>query len=274
MALRHRRRKLLLITGGSGFLGRHLTRGPASERGELVAPSSAAMDIRRSESTIDTIIDWEPSAVVHLAYRKGDRRTIVDGSRHVAEAAAACGARLVHLSTDLVFSSRQRPYIEDDLPTPTDHYGRDKFDAEQAVRTACPSAVIVRTSLLYGTDDLGVAQLDVQRALHASHQDTPMSFFTDEYRCPAHVDDVAAAVADLAGRPDITGPIHVAGPEALSRADFAQRTATWLGHDPTALRTGTIEASGLMRTARVVLDTTKARTLGIECRSVDQAYQR
>jgi dTDP-4-dehydrorhamnose reductase len=274
MALRHRRRRLMLVTGASGFLGRHLTHGRASDGWELIAPSSSAMDIRRRESTIDTITDWKPSAVVHLAYRKGERRTIVDGSRHVAEAAAACGARLVHMSTDLVFASRNRPYVEGDVPLPTDDYGRDKFDAERAVAVACPSAVIVRTSLMYGTDDLGVPQLDVERALLAPHGETPMTFFTDEYRCPAHVEDVAAAVADLAGRSDVTGPLHIAGPEALSRADFAQRTATWLGRNPASLRTGTIEQSGLERSARVVLDTTQAAALGIACRSVNESYAR
>lgn len=272
MTWRNRRRKLMLVTGASGFLGRHLTQGPASAGWELIAPSSASMDIRRRDSTIDAITDWKPTAVVHLAYRKGDRRTIVDGSRHVAEAAAACGARLVHMSTDLVFASRQRPYVEDDTPFPVESYGVDKYDAERAVLGACPAAAIVRTSLLYGTDHLGVPQLDVERALHANHRAAPMTFFTDEFRCPAHAADVAAAVTRVAALPELIGPIHVAGPEALSRADFAQRTARWLGLNPAALRTGTIAESGLTRSARVVLDTTKARSLGLTCRSVDEVY--
>jgi len=95
MALRGRRRKLMLVSGGSGFLGRHLTTGHASDGWELITPSSSSMDITRRDSTIDAITDWKPAAVVHLAYRKGERQSIVDGSRHVAEAAAACGARSV-----------------------------------------------------------------------------------------------------------------------------------------------------------------------------------
>ncbi len=284
-----RRRKLLLVTGGSGFLGRHLTHGRASEHWELIAPSSTSMDIRRRDSTIAAITDWKPTAVVHLAYRKGDRPSIVDGSRHVAEAAAACGARLVHMSTDVIFPGRPAPYTESDVPFPIIDYGRDKLDAERAVVEACPDALLLRTSLLYGTDELGVPQLDVQRALAGT---TPMTFFTDEFRCPAHVDDIADAVAHLAGRPDITGVLHVAGPEALSRADFARRTARWLGLDPAALHTGTIESavqamslpvtgapadssrSGGLRVARVVLDSSRANALGIGCRSVDEAYGR
>ncbi len=262
----------MLVTGGSGFLGRHLVNGPASDRWELIAPSSSAMDIRRRDSTIDEITEWKPSAVVHLAYRKGDRRSIVDGSRNVAEAAAACGARLVHMSTDVVFAGRAAPYAESDHPFPTIDYGRDKADAEQAVIDACPGAVMVRTSLLYGTAHLGHVQLDVQRALHAGHRTTPMTFFTDEYRNPVHADDLAAAIAELAGRDDVTGPLNVAGPDAISRAEFARATARWMGLDPNRLRTGTIAEAGLVRPGRIVLDTTKAASLGIRCRPVTEWY--
>jgi dTDP-4-dehydrorhamnose reductase len=262
----------MLVTGGSGFLGRHLLNGRASDRWELVAPSSSAMDIRRRDSTIDEITDWKPSAVVHLAYRKGDRRSIVNGSRNVAEAAAACGARLVHLSTDVIFPGRAAPYSESDHPFPTIDYGRDKADAEQAVMAACPTAVMVRTSLLYGTGDLGHVQLDVQRALHVDHRTSPMTFFTDEYRSPVHATDVATAIADLAGRTEVNGPLNVAGPDAVSRADFARATAKWMGLDSSRLRTSTIAEAGLVRPARIILDTSKAESLGITCRSVSESY--
>ena len=56
-----------------------------------------------------------------------------------------------------------------------------------------------------------------------------MTFFTDEYRCPAHAGDVAVAIADLAGRPDVTGPLNVAGPDVLSRAAFARSIANVAG---------------------------------------------
>jgi dTDP-4-dehydrorhamnose reductase len=272
MALRGRRRKLMLVTGGSGFLGRHLTTGHASDRWELIAPSSSSMDITRRDSTIDAITDWRPAAVVHLAYRKGERQSIVNGSRHVAEAAAACGARLVHMSTDVIFPGRAAPYTEADRPFPTIDYGRDKRDAEDAVVLACPTAVIIRTSLLYGTSQLGHVQLDVQRALSTGRDRHPMTFFTDEYRCPVHAADVANAIAELAARPDIIGPLNVAGPAALSRSEFARATATWMGHDPNRLLTSTIAEAGVVRPARIVLDTSKAKALGLTCRSVSESY--
>jgi len=261
---------MMFVTGGRGLLGRHVQRSPALEKWELIAPDSRTLDVRQRDRVIDMITDWKPKCVVHLAYRNDDRRTIVDGSRNVAEAAAACGARLIHLSTDVVFAGRAAPYTESDPPFAITDYGRMKADAEVAVMVACPTAVIVRTSLLYSTESLAPVQIDVQRALRGENT---MSFFTDEYRCPSHAADVAAACGSLASMPHVSGPLHVAAAEALSRADFAAATATWLGMNPARLRTARLSDSGLDRPGRLVLDSSRAAALGITCRSVADALR-
>ena len=261
---------MMFITGGSGLLGRHLQRSPAMSNWELIAPGSHSLDIRRREPVIDMITDWKPAAVVHLAYRKDDRRAIVDGSRNVAEAAARCGARLVHLSTDVVFGGRQAAYTEADQPFAVTDYGVMKAEAERVVMDACPGSVVLRTSLMYATDFLAPVQLDVERALRGEASTT---FFTDEFRCPAHAADIADAVARLASMPEVTGPLHLAGPEVLSRADFARAVAVWLGLNPARLRTGTIEASGLNRAARIVLDSSLAARHGLRARPVAEALR-
>jgi dTDP-4-dehydrorhamnose reductase len=262
------RSKTVFITGATGLLGRHLQRSVAAERFEIVAPGSTALDIRHRDRVLHMVADWKPLAIIHLAYRRDDRRTIVDGSRNMAEAAAAAGARLVHVSTDVVFAGRDAPYIEADAPFPITEYGRMKADAEIAVMAACPSAVMVRTSLMYGTDIIAPPQRDVERAIRG---ETTMSFFTDEFRCPAHAADVATACATLAAMPEINGPLHIAGPEAISRAEFAAAIARWMGLNPAQLRTTSLAASGLDRPGRLVLDVSRAATLGVRCRPVSEA---
>jgi dTDP-4-dehydrorhamnose reductase len=244
--------------------------GAATADWEIVAPSSAAVDIVHRASVIDAVREWKPTAIAHLAYRKPDRRVIVDGSRHVAEAAAAVGARLVHLSTDLVFGGRPAPYTELDTMFPTEDYGRAKADAEAAVAAVCPTAVIVRTSLLYGTEHLGPCQTAVQDAIARPGSTT---FFTDEVRSFTHAGDLAAAIAWLAARADVEGPLHVAGPEPMDRFTFATRTAAWLGRPGAALRGGTIAGSGMVRPAHVVLDSSRAAVLGIRCRAVSDVLR-
>jgi dTDP-4-dehydrorhamnose reductase len=258
----------LFVTGGSGFLGRHLVERARRHGWMVTAPSSTECDVRRRADVVAAIDAARPSAIAHLAYRRDERDTLVDGSRHVAEAATLAGARLVHLSTDLVFAGREEPYVEDDDPDPVVDYGRHKLAGERAVAAARPDAVVVRTSLLYGDADLSPAQTDVVDVLAGRKA---MTFFTDEVRCPAHVEDVADAVLLLVVRDDVHGPLHVAGPRAISRADFAALTADALDLDVTALRTATIAGSGQLRPARVVLDSTRAAGLGITVRDPKSA---
>lgn len=207
--------------------------------------------------------DWKPSAIIHTAYRRDDRPSIVDASQHIVGAALAVGARLVHVSSDAVFAGRPEAYTELDDPSPVHDYGRDKADAERAVATADPSAVIVRTSLIYGTDQLSGHE---QAVLDAVSGDSDMSFFTDEIRSPVLAGDLAAALVDLARESEITGVLHLGGPDALSRAELARMTAERNGWDAGKLRFSTIAQSGLSRPSRVELDSGLARSLGLGVR--------
>jgi hypothetical protein len=66
--------------------------------------------------------------------------------------------------------------------------------------------------------------------------------------------------------PDVTGPLHVAGPRPMNRAEFALLVMDALGLDTTRLRTGTIASSGQLRPAHVVLDSSRAVALGLHVR--------
>lgn len=258
----------MLITGGAGFLGRHLVIASEADDWELFAPPITMIDVRHRERVVEEMRTWSPTAIVHLAFRRGDRRTIVEGARHIAEAARECNARLVHVSTDIVFPGSTRAYRETDKPFPITDQGVMAAEAERAVASECPNAVIVRTSLLYGTTWQATIQTDVERAAQGR---SSMAFFTDEYRTPAHAADVAAALSTLAARPDIHGPLHVAGPEAVSRADLAGAFARWMGLNPALLRTTTLAQAGMVRPGYVALDTSLAVSHGLRCRSLAEA---
>ncbi len=260
----------MLITGGSGFLGQHLSIASEAEDWELFAPPSSMIDVRLRERVIDEISSWKPTAIVHLAYRKGDRRSIVEGSRNIAEVAQICGARMVHVSSDAIFAGRPAPYREYDAPFPITEYGVMKLEAERAVVAECPGAVLVRTSLLYGTRRPAPIQLEVEQAITGKKA---MRFFTDEFRCPAHAADVGRALSNLAAWPEIRGPLNVAGPEAISRADLAATFARWMGYDPRAITTGSLALAGTIRPGRVVLDTTVAASYGLGCRPLSETLR-
>ena len=217
----------LLVTGGSGYLGREVVRRAAAAGWDALgtvfsAPGPARLDVRDPVAVRQLVDRVRPPAVIHTAYRQhgdGAEATTVDGAGHVAAAAAAVGARLVHLSTDVVFDGRAgRPYTEDDPPAPCTAYGRWKARAERRVLAAHPGACVVRTSLIVGGDGSSAHErlvLDVVEGRVA------LAFFTDEIRCPIHVGDLAEALLELLDR-DLAGPLHVAGPQAVSRWELAR----------------------------------------------------
>ena len=197
----------LLVTGATGYLGSELLR-----RTDAVGVASADVDIRDAVAVGALFERLRPQAVIHTAYRRDDRATTFDGAVNVA--AAAAGARLVHLSTDVVFDGEKgAPYVEEDEPTPLTEYGRAKADAERAVLAEHPGALVVRTSLIYGE-----ARPGPQELLAA---DPDATFFTDEVRCPIQVGDLADALIELAAT-DLSGVLHVAGADRLSRHEFAE----------------------------------------------------
>lgn len=201
----------LHVTGATGFLGSELLRQAPGASGERV-------EIRDAPAVEALLARVRPDVVIHAAYRQDGPEAwaiCVDGAENVARAARAAGARLVHLSTDVVFSGRKgEPYVEGDAPDPVTEYGRAKAAAEERVAAAHPDALFVRTSMLVGPGSRH----------EAAARDPAATFFENEVRCPVHVADLAAALLELAAL-DAAGPLHVAGADGVSRADFAELVA-------------------------------------------------
>jgi dTDP-4-dehydrorhamnose reductase len=200
------------VTGASGFLGRELLALADEATGERV-------DVRDPAATQVLFERVRPDAVIHTAYRQtgdGAWETTVDGAENVARAARAVAARLLHLSTDVVFDGRKgSPYVEGDVPCPATDYGRAKAESELRVRAAHPEALVVRTSLIVGGP--GHEPSKHERAA----LDPGLTFYEDEIRCPTQVGDLAGALFELASL-EVTGILHVAGAQPLSRADLAE----------------------------------------------------
>ena len=233
------------VTGATGFLGRELCSLAPHATGDRV-------EIRDARAVRELFGRLRPDVVIHTAYRQagdGAREIVVDGSANVAAASAAIGARLIQLSTDVVFDGRlARPYVESDAPSPCSPYGEAKAESERVVREACPTALIVRTSLIVG----GPEHEPSPHELLA--RDPDATFYEDELRSPVQVGELASALLELAAL-DLGGVLHVAGADDVSRADLAElvtgrpvRRAPAPPGRPLDCRLDSSRARGLLRT--------------------------
>lgn len=235
----------VLIIGGSGFLGAELVRQAVEAGHETAATFATArpahasgmtwhpLDVRDHAQVTGAIRAVNASVVINTSSTRSDWAVTADGAVRVAMAAMEQGCRLVHVSSDAVFSGSRVHYDETCPPDPVTPYGAAKAAAETGVRLLAPGAVVARTSLIIG-HGRSVHERTVLD-LAAGARDGVL--FTDDIRCPVHVEDLAAALLELA-LSDAAGVFHVAGPDALSRYDLGVLIAEREGLDAARLPTG------------------------------------
>ncbi|MEN3536761.1 sugar nucleotide-binding protein [Microbispora sp. ZYX-F-249] len=239
-----------LIVGGSGFLGSELARRCLASghevaatyltrSGETAGIEWLPLDVRRKEAVDALISAFRPDVVVNAAFRQTDWAPTAIGAVNVALAACAAGGRLVHVSSDAVFSGAAIRYDETCVPDPITPYGAAKAAAETAVAAIAPSAVIARTSLIIGDGDSPHEAL--VRSLAGGARGV---LFTDDVRCPVHVADLAAALLELAVSGH-HGVHHVAGADAVSRYELGVLIARRDGLDESGLPSGRRADSGI-----------------------------
>ena len=241
----------LLVTGGrTGYLGRHVVATAADH--EVIAVGSVDADLRDPQAVDALVAHHRPDAIVHTAYVQFDWDVTATGAAHVAVAAARHGARLVLVSSDVVFSGADGLYAESARPDPISPYGAAKAAAETVALAVCPDVVVARTSLI-----LGDGTSPHERLVHALATGAEGALFDDEQRTPVHVGDLAAALVELAGN-DFQGVLHVAGAQAMSRLELGRLIARRDGLDPDILRGTTRAAAGVTGPVDVRLDSTRA----------------
>jgi len=225
----------LLITGGSGFVGKNLASFFAS-RGAVVTtyfqhpPAQMAeafqLDVTNAEAVFSLFDHVAPTAVIHVAGNKNVRfcedhpeeahRINALGTQNVARACRRLGAHLTYLSTDLVFECVRGDYQENELPHPTSAYGRSKLQGERFAHEEFADVAICRSGGIYGKGSplLGwfLAEIRAGRTVEC---------FVDVCNSPTYAENLAEMIETVITK-RLGGVFHTVGRERVSRFEFFQ----------------------------------------------------
>ncbi|MBE6473849.1 MAG: dTDP-4-dehydrorhamnose reductase [Coriobacteriaceae bacterium] len=238
----------ILITGSRGQLGNELRRCLEGGRSEIaVIPScyeeavvdyvdyslldisdAAAVDAWFAEhGPYDLVVNC--AAVTNVdgceSDEEGAYRVNALGAENMAKAARACGAKIVHVSTDYVFPGTDpEPRCEDDPTGPISAYGRTKLAGEQLVQAACPCSFIVRTAWLYGY----VGRNFVKTMMRLAREHGAISVVGDQYGNPTSANDLAHEILAIAATENY-GVYHCTNEGTCSWFDFASAVVDGAG---------------------------------------------
>ncbi len=229
----------IVITGAGGQVGRRLTAELTAAGHDLLACTSSQWDITDPAAAGlvgpgDVVINCAALTAVDDAEADEARAFAVNatGAGNVARACAAVGARLIHISTDYVFSGEfagpPRPYEVDDPVGPRSVYGRSKLAGERQVHAALPAATVVRTAWVY--TGVGADFVGTMRRLEAE-RDT-VEVVADQTGSPTYVADLVEAVAQIADDPAPPPLLHVVNTGPASRFELARAVFAGIGADP------------------------------------------
>ncbi len=230
---------LVAIIGASGQLGSELVTafGPRA-----IAVPRAAVDIERTESVLAMLERYRPAVAINTAaYHNVElcettpERAFAVNALAVDRLASACtlaGTRLVHVSTDYVFSGDLgRPYTETDAALPRNAYGASKLAGEYLVRRHGAQHAIVRTSGLYGRAGSSVKGYTfVERVLGQAERGEPIRVVTDVTFSPTYCVDAAHTIRALVDAA-IGGTFHVTNAGACTWYAFAEAALAEAGYE-------------------------------------------
>jgi dTDP-4-dehydrorhamnose reductase len=241
----------IVVTGATGQLGSQLIEcikegrnalGPVSQTvkdAEVTGFGSRDLDIADLDALRKAFGEAKPDIVINCAaYTDVDGcesgpdkafRVNTLGARNIATASGEVGAKLVHISTDYVFSGEGTvPFREYDLPAPQSVYGKSKNMGEEAIRECTSRHFIMRTSWLYGRNGKNF----VKTILRAARERGSLQVVDDQRGNPTNVEDLVYHILKVM-ETEHYGTYHCTGEGEGSWYDFAKKIVEFAGIDAT-----------------------------------------
>ena len=276
----------IVILGGNGQVGSDLVQALRENDVDPIALTRKELDITEKATLRDKLVEHQPDAIVNCSVHHpvDECETNPELSfavnaiavRDLALAAKDIGATVVHFSSDYIFDGElERPYVEEDTPTPISVFGASKAAGEQLLRAVLPRHFIVRTSGLYGLSGSRVKRGNfVETMLRLGKQDGSVKVVDDLRMAQTSTQNLVRQTLALM-HTDHYGTYHASDHGDYSWYQFAKKIFEFAGMNvtvtPVSWRTMTALAP---RPRRSVLENRHLQSLGLDImQPIDVALQ-
>lgn len=217
----------ILVTGAGGQLGRETVLALGNKNVQVQSITRKDLDFSRPDRVADFISRQKADWVINCAaYTQVDKAEVEaelafcinrDCVGALAKGVKNSGGRLLHLSTDFVFSGESsRPYEEADIANPLGIYGRSKWEGEQVLRDILPDSIIVRTAWVYGI----YGQNFLKSILRLASERQELRVVDDQLGTPTWTADIVRAMWALITA-NAVGTCHFTNEGVASWYDFS-----------------------------------------------------
>ena len=294
-------KKKILVIGGTSLLGYKLLSN--TNDFELYASYNKNLINLKNVETLKIditniknckkILNLKPDIIINTAaitnvdycekFEKNAFDVNVTGTKNIAKIAEKLGSKLIHISTDAVFSGSKKFYVEEDKPNPISIYGKTKLESEKIVSKVTDS-VILRPSVLFGwipfeyiktkdesrkTMNFGLWVID------QLYKNNKMSIVNDQINTPTLADNLAENIIEIIKK-DLTGTFHLSGLSCISRLDFSKKIAKTFGYSDNLISSISSEKLKQIapRTLESCLKCDKIVQNGVNLLNIDQSIEK
>ena len=284
--------KKVLITGGGGLLGQYLNLA-CKEKFSIFTTfndnvgncgkfPSSKIDIRSEDELKLIFDDVKPDVVINTAAitnpvpnenqtAKDYFDTNVTATKKIAELCEKNKAKLIYISTDLVYAGYRGSFLKEDAKLiPATIYAETKLMGEQKVKVSTDNYLVLRTALLYGIG-LNHSRCHFQNMLDDMKNKKPTNLFIDQCRTPISLNDASRIIAEMASTELKRETINVGGLQRVSRCELGEILCSLAGFDKNLIqKISSDEIPNYPKVEDVSLNTEKLQSLGLKPRTIEE----